>query len=404
MKDLILVGTPNSYFTQKAKSYLIWRKVPFVEAPPTVQIFGEFLLKEVLVRQIPVLVDTNHNRNIFDTSSIIDYCEANYRNGGRSVHAKGATQAFFGFIIETFADTWMTLPAMHHRWSHKEQTNFCKADFGQLYPTMSPTKREKIALNGNMKIFSGFLPVLGVSKETIPQIEVVYEELLVALSAHLHDHDFLFGSSPTLADFSFAGPMYAHLLRDPIPGQHMKLNHPHVAHWLERLLGMSPMREGKAWVVRDGTLVQIPCEVLAKSDALYDDDAIPDTLKKVVSLIFREQFPNHRNTLAITLDYVNGSADLRSGKKPLRRAVKMHPFKVGSATGKKMIYPMDLWKLHRAKAHLMSCSDKEKAQVAARCSEVEHGEGVVSLVTALPKLYLYEGTKLYTAEQNNAKL
>ena len=62
----------------------------------------------------------------------------------------------------------------------------------------------------------------GVSEELVPEIERSYEAFLGLLDAHLAGSPFLLGGHPTIADYGFMGPLYAHLARDPYPSVLMK--------------------------------------------------------------------------------------------------------------------------------------------------------------------------------------
>lgn len=105
--------------------------------------------------------------------------------------------------------------------------------------------------------------MLGITDQTISAIENSYKAFLDEFSAHLEKHSFLFGARPSLADFSFYGPLYAHLYRDPASGEIMKSHAPRVAAWVVRLL------KGE-----DG------------SGDIVDDDCVPETLYPLLSRHF----------------------------------------------------------------------------------------------------------------------
>ena len=76
---------------------------------------------------------------------------------------------------------------------------------------------------------------------TIPAIEANYHETLALLDIHFAVMPFLLGQQPTLGDFAFFGPLYAHLYRDPASGQMMRERAPRVCGWIERLrAGVAP--------------------------------------------------------------------------------------------------------------------------------------------------------------------
>ena len=75
-----------------------------------------------------------------------------------------------------------------------------------------------------MQQMNSYLPVLGVTAETAPAIEASYEALLGILEQHFASHPYLLGGRPSIADFGLMAPLFAHLSRDPVPSNLMKLD------------------------------------------------------------------------------------------------------------------------------------------------------------------------------------
>ena len=126
-----------------------------------------------------------------------------------------------------------------------------------------------------MDYFNDFLPGLGVTPETIPAIEASYEALLEALDAHFQCHPYLLGGRPSIADFGFMAPMFAHLGRDPVPARLMKMKAPNVFRWTERM-NLANIADG---------------EFPDCAESWLADDAIPATLEPVLALIFADWGP-----------------------------------------------------------------------------------------------------------------
>lgn len=264
MSGYALYGAEVSYFTGKARAYLRWRGVPFEELPATQAVYRDLILPNVGWPVIPVL-KTPEGEVVQDTADIIAAVEA---REGLSPPAIPATplQRFVAELLHLYADEWLTLPAMHYRWSYNE--DWAYGEFGALSaPDASPPEQYEIGKKNGQR-FKGALPVLGVHAETIPGIETSYEAFLAEFSAHLEAHPFLLGGRPCLADFAFIGPLYAHLYRDPASGELMRRLAPRVADWVERVHGGAP-GEGD----------------------LLAGDAIPETLEPILARQMREQFP-----------------------------------------------------------------------------------------------------------------
>ncbi len=259
-----LYGAEVSYYTGKARAYLRWRGVPFVEEGATQAVYREVILPTVGWPVIPVLKAPD-GAIIQDTADIIDYVEAREKLQPPAIPT-GPVQRFVAQLLHLYADEWLVIPAMHYRWNFNE--DFAYAEFGALSaPQLSRTEQYEVGKKNGQR-FKGALPPLGITPETIPGIERSYEGFLVDFSRHLAEHRFLLGARPCLADFAFIGPLYAHLLRDPASGEFMRRNAPRVADWV-----------GRTHSGQRG------------SGDLLADDAIAPTLEPILARQMQEQFP-----------------------------------------------------------------------------------------------------------------
>lgn len=267
-----LYGAEVSYFTGKARSYLRWRGVPLVEEIATQAVYRDIILPNVGWPVIPVLKAPDGSVHQ-DTADIIAYVEAAERRAPPAVPAT-PLQRFVAELMHLYADEWLVIPAMHYRWTYNE--DWAYGEFGALSaPDVSRAEQYEIGKKNGQR-FKGALPVLGVSAETIPGIEASYRDFLTEFSRHLSAHPYMLGDRPCLADFAVFGPLYAHLYRDPTPGELMKRTAPKVADWVER------MQAGAAG-----------------KGALLADDAIPETLEPILARQMREQFPALVDTVAL---------------------------------------------------------------------------------------------------------
>ncbi|MBY9065466.1 glutathione S-transferase N-terminal domain-containing protein [Hyphomonas sp. WL0036] len=264
MGGYTLYGAEVSYFTGKARAYLRWRGVPFQELPATQAVYRDLILPNVGWPVIPVMT-TPDGEVVQDTADIIAIVEAREKLRPPAL-PETPVQRFVAELLHLYADEWLTLPAMHYRWSYNE--DWAYAEFGALSaPEASRAEQYEIGKKNGQR-FKGALPILGVHAETIPGIETSYEAFLAEFSAHLEAHPYLLGARPCLADFAFIGPLYAHLYRDPASGELMKRLAPRVAGWVERT---------HAGETGTGDLLA--------------GDAIPETLEPILARQMREQFP-----------------------------------------------------------------------------------------------------------------
>ena len=276
MPPYTLYGAEVSYFTGKARAYLRWRGADFEEQIATQQVYRDIILPNVGWPVIPVLKMPD-GTIVQDTADIIEQVEAAEHREPPVLPAT-PLQRFVALLLQLYGDEWLTLPAMHYRWTYNE--DWAYSEFGALSaPQLSRPEQYEIGKKNGQR-FKGALPILGVHAETIPGIEKSYEAFLEEFSRHLEAHPFLLGERPCLADFSLIGPLYAHLYRDPKSGELMKLLAPSVAEWVERT------HAGEA-----GT------------GNLTADDTIPETLLPILQRQMREQLPALMDTNALFADW-----------------------------------------------------------------------------------------------------
>ena len=236
MPGYTLYGADVSYYTGKARAYLDWRGVDYVEELATQQVYRDIILPSVGWPVIPVM-KTPDGEIVQDTTDIIEHIEA---AEGLSPPAipDGPVQAFVAQLLQLYADEWLVIPAMHYRWNYNE--DWAYQEFGAISAPDRPAPEQYEIGKRNGERFKGALPPLGVSPTTAPAIEQSYEAFLREFSAHLEVHPYALGGRATLADFALYGPLYAHLYRDPASGDLMRRYAPKVADWVERVKAGSP--------------------------------------------------------------------------------------------------------------------------------------------------------------------
>lgn len=269
-KKMILWGTPHSLYTGKVRSYLIKKGLPFRELLGSHPRFQSEIVPRVGHLVVPVL-EFADGELLQDSTDIIEALES--RNPDHALMPKTPLQTCVAHLLNTFGSEGLLPPAMHYRWSYRaEQENFLRAEFGRAVHA-GPNREERLAAGAKlMDYFNGFLPALGVNAETIPAFEAAHEELLDALDIHFQHYPYLLGGRPSIADFGFMAPLFAHLGRDPVPASLMKRLAPNVYRWVERmnLAGIADP------------------EFPGMVEDYLPDDEIPTTLDPVLRLLFQD--------------------------------------------------------------------------------------------------------------------
>jgi hypothetical protein len=161
--------------------------------------------------------------------------------------------AFLDFLIEDYADEWLTKCMFHYRWYYAADAK--KA--GSVLPHWARTDATDSEMAPIQKMITerqiGRLGVVGSNDVTAPVIEDSYRRFLRLFDAHLQTSRFLFGSRPAAADFALAGQLTCLALFDPTPAAVTLEESPRIYAWvegIEELSGLTVDKEG--WTGREG--------------------------------------------------------------------------------------------------------------------------------------------------------
>ncbi len=311
-----LYGAPFSLYTGKARAYLNYKQIPYQEILSSLSVYKKVIIPKTGVRFIPV-VRTPNDEYMQDTAVIIDELEKAFPE--RSVMPNGPKQLLVSKLFELYGDEWLLMPAMHYRWN-KDNDDYVFSNFGATVAPGWPKFIQKFLGKKVGTKFKGYVPLLGMSEKTIPELEDWYEnDFLTVMNKHFAENDYLLGGAASIGDFGLIGSMYAHLYLDPFPGELMRRTAPNVAKWVER------MNEKPATVGR-----------------FLDDDEIPETLMPVLRRMFLEHWPFVKKTI----DTIQSWAEEHPNEE-VPRMIGDQPFKIGNAEGNKAVATFTQWKAQR---------------------------------------------------------
>lgn len=329
--DYILYGADHSLYTGKARAYMRYKNLNWREVTASREIYKSVILPKIGAPIVPVL-ETSDGRYVQDTTDIIDFLEAAHPEV--SVYPDTPVQKLVALMLELYGDEWLVMPAMHYRWSVlDQQREFIFSEFGKTSAPGASLEEQLEIGERTSRMFSGSVPMLGVTAATIPAIEAVYLEMLGQLDTHFSQYDFLLGSRPSIGDFGLVGPLYAHLGRDPVPKALMQERAPNVFAWVARMNNPAPL-----------------------SGEFLADDEIPGTLLPVLQTMCRDQLPE-------VLDVIRHNAawlEEHPGDN-IPRVLGMHPFNTGPASGERYIHSYAQWMFQRPYSHYHALSSAERA-------------------------------------------
>lgn len=158
--------------------------------------------------------------------------------GDRSVVPPDPARAFLAHLLEDFADEWLTKAMFGYRWL---------LDVDQIQ--MSRWLAFDALKGGTLATSQGFagkfrsrqvgrMAIVGCTQANFPLIEASTRAVLTALEHHVVNRHCLFGTRPSLAEFSIFGQL-SQLGVDPTPEVMMRADFPYTFRWLLHIDDMS---------------------------------------------------------------------------------------------------------------------------------------------------------------------
>lgn len=322
---VLLQGSPYSPYTRKMLALLRYRRIPYefligmpaaagLGASMSMPAFRRDGLGAAKVGLLPTFYWPDPSGTLIasvDSTPIIRRLEREHE--GRSVLPSDPVVAFLDYLLEEYADEWLTKSMLHFRWYHPEDIE--KA--GKILPMALDTQLAPGVAAQFTKVTTkrqtGRLHVVGSNEATKTLIESSYLRFLKLLSAHLEGHAFLMGARPGASDFAVFGQLTQLTQFDPTP-MALALEHaPRVFAWVEHaedLSGAACTEED--WVKRDSipeTLLALLAEMgrtyvpvmLANETAL--DEGRAEVLTEVDGTTWvQDPFPYQRKSLAWVRD------------------------------------------------------------------------------------------------------
>ena len=189
---------------------------------------------------------------------------------GREVLPVDAALAFIDFLIEDYADEWVTKMMFHYRWAFEENVD----NASSMLPRWSMAIPEDMANSfrgtfGERQV--GRLGVVGSNAQTAGLIEASYERLLGILETHLRQHPFVMGQRPGSADFGLFGQLSQLVQVEPSSQRIARILAPRIIPWCDNVEDLS------GWETSD--------------DGWFDASALPESLRALLGEIGRTYAP-----------------------------------------------------------------------------------------------------------------
>ena len=219
-----LYGALASPYSQKLRAILRYRRIVHVWQHGMI---AQAMTAKVKAPVIPVL-EFPDGSFANDTTPLI--YELEKRHSERSIIPEDEGHAFLAHLIEDFADEWLTKAMFGYRWleevDQKQMSEWLAFDAfkggGEQAAAHARTFRERQV---------GRMGVVGCTRENFPLIEASVKRVLAALERQVTTDHWLFGTRPSLAEFSLFGQL-SQLGVDPTAQAMMRAEFPFTFRWL----------------------------------------------------------------------------------------------------------------------------------------------------------------------------
>ena len=239
-----IYGALGSPYSMKMRALMRYRRIPhlWIDA----QEARQQALAQVRVPVIPVLEYPDGSFHNDSTPLIFDL---ERRHDTRSVVPERPAHAFLAYLIEDFADEWLTKAMFMYRW--RDEADQRQLAEWLVFDSLHGGGRQ--ALDRGAAAFRQRqverLPMVSGGGEGFALVEASTRRLLSILEAHVVDGFFLFGSRPSLAEFGLFGQL-KQLAVDPTPQKMMRAEFPLTYRWLDHVEDLSGV-EGE-WQTAEG--------------------------------------------------------------------------------------------------------------------------------------------------------
>ena len=239
------MGVPGSPYTRKMLALLRYRRIAYRFIPSsrhtsegTNDRFRERPQPKVaLLPTFYTQDDSGQEVALCDSTPLIREFEKTFP--GRNVVPDNQALAFLDYLLEDYADEWLTKAMFHYRWSY--EPDIYKA--GQILARWTNITSPEEAILEKSKYITekqiSRLRYVGSNETTRDTIEESFIRFIDLLNNHFCQMPFLLGERPSACDFAVYGQLTCLALFDPTPQDIILKQAPRVHAWTEVMEDLS---------------------------------------------------------------------------------------------------------------------------------------------------------------------
>ncbi|MGI9324330.1 MAG: glutathione S-transferase N-terminal domain-containing protein [Pseudomonadales bacterium] len=231
-EPLKLKGVPGSPYTRKMLAYMRFRHIAYE------LLIGDqsaaLGLPEAKVSLLPTFYLPNANGEleaVVDSTPLIRRFEGEF--SGRAAIPDNPVLNFLNYLIEDYADEWLTKAMFHYRWYYDADIDMA----GTVLPHWSNIQATADQLKQLKRYVAerqiSRLYVVGSNDTTAPVIEASYQRFLRIMDTLIEKQKFVLGARPSSADFGIYAQLTQLAKFDPTPAAECLGTAPRVYAWTD---------------------------------------------------------------------------------------------------------------------------------------------------------------------------
>jgi len=158
---------------------------------------------------------SNKLEPMVDSTFILRRLEKLYSD--RSAVPKSSVLNFLNYLIEDFADEWLTKATFHYRWTYDEDIKKAGSTLSRWRSLTDNEETIKPIRKDISERQISRLYVVGSNTTTSDIIEGSYKNILKLMDKHMNNYPYIFGERPSSSDFALYGQLTQLAAFDPTP-------------------------------------------------------------------------------------------------------------------------------------------------------------------------------------------